>query len=417
MTEENNLFILGGNGSYNNRGCEAIVRGTTNIINYYYKNPSFVCFTQYTESELNNEQNKKQSDFDIDKNIIHKKTLPYSRTNFVEWISKKLLYKEQARKGFFEYLYKELIPDVPFCKAVLSVGGDNYAADFGFPKMVTNLDEIVLKRRKPLIIWGASVGPFNKIPKCEKYMSQHLPKVTAIFARETVTVDYLSKIGVKDNVFKVADPAFLMEATEPHIQIKPEIRERSIGINLSPLMAKYVTNGDIEEWKKRSAEIISSISRITSSNIYLIPHVTTPGSNDYLFMKDVFSRIKDQKENVILVPPIYNASETKWIISKMQIFAGSRTHSTIAALSSKVPTLSFAYSIKARGINRDIFGNNEYCLNSEEMYSSEVTIKIEEMLNNYKKIKNELNTIIPDCEKKALLAGKYLREILGSSNI
>lgn len=413
MTEEDSLFILGGNGSYNNRGCEAIVRGTTNIIRNYYKNSSFLCLTQYTESELNDEQYIKQSTHEIDNNIIHKKTLPYTRKFFAEWICNKFLFKKQAKKGFFEYLYKELIPDIPTCKAVLSVGGDNYAADFGFPRMVTNLDDIVLKRRKPLIIWGASVGPFDKMPKCERYMADHLPKVTAIFARESVTVDYLSKIGVKDNVFKVADPAFLMEATEPNIPINPVINEGSIGINLSPLMAKYVTKGDIEEWKKRSAEIISSISRFTSSNIYLIPHVTTPDSSDYIFMKDVLSRISEPKENIILIPPIYNASETKWIISKMQIFAGSRTHSTIAALSSMVPTLSFAYSIKARGINRDIFGNNEYCLNAEEMNSIEVTGRIEEMLTNYKKIKNELNTNIPICEKKALLAGKYLREILG----
>ena len=65
------------------------------------------------------------------------------------------------------------------------------------------------------------------------------------------------------------------------------------------------------------------------------------------------------QEKIFVIPPIYNAPETKWIISKMKFFAGARTHSTIAALSSYVPTLSFAYSIKAKGINKDIFGHED----------------------------------------------------------
>ena len=44
----------------------------------------------------------------------------------------------------------------------------------------------------------------------------------------------------------------------------------------------------------------------------------------------------------------------KNIISNCHYFMGARTHSTIAALSSYVPTISIAYSIKAFGINEEI---------------------------------------------------------------
>jgi len=414
MTCEAPLFILGGNGSYNNRGCEAIVRGTTKIIRNFYENPSFLCITQYTKNEINAGQFAKQVDYEIDKSIIHKKTITCRGISDVKWIFNRLSKKMSFNTDIYDYIYKEMCPYISDSKAVLSIGGDNYAIDFGFPKMVAKLDEIVLKKQKPLVIWGASVGPFDRVPEYERYMANHLPKVTAIFARETVTVDYLKKIGVKDNVYKITDPAFLMEATEPKDPIKPQIKEGSIGINLSPLMSKYVTNGNIDEWKKRAAEIIKSVSLNTSRTIYLIPHVTTPGTNDYTFMRDVLSIISEPKENIILIPPIYNASETKWIISKMYIFAGSRTHSTIASLSSMVPTLSFAYSIKARGINRDIFGNNDYCLNPEDMNASRVVQKIEDLLYSYNKIVNQLKISVPVCEENALVAGKYLREILES---
>ena len=351
MRNKEPLFILGGNGSYNNRGCEAIVRGTVNIIKKHYESPSFLCVTQYTRDELFRErQFTKQVQEETDKTITHKKTVTCKNIFDGEWVANRIFRKIAPNTDIYDHIYKEMIPHIPSSKAVLSIGGDNYAIDFGLPKMVLKLDEIVLKRGKPLIIWGASVGPFNKVPKYEKYMTDHLQKVTAIFARESATVEYLEKIGVTENVYKVADPAFLMEAKKPENGL--EIKEGSIGLNFSPLMAKYITNGDINKWTKEAAEIVLSVSKNTLKPIYLIPHVTVPNSDDYIFMKNMITYMNKTKEEIFLVPPNYNAAEIKWVISKMHVFAGSRTHSTIAALSSKVPTLSFAYSMKAKALTK-----------------------------------------------------------------
>ena len=43
-------------------------------------------------------------------------------------------------------------------------------------------------------------------------------------------------------------------------------------------------------------------------------------------------------------------------IARMRLFVGARTHATIAAYSSAVPTLTIGYSVKARGIARDLYG-------------------------------------------------------------
>ena len=55
----------------------------------------------------------------------------------------------------------------------------------------------------------------------------------------------------------------------------------------------------------------------------------------------------------------HSAPELKYIISKCRLFVGARTHATIAAYSSGVPTLVVGYSVKARGIARDLFGTEE----------------------------------------------------------
>lgn len=403
-------FILAGNGPYENRGCEAIVRGTAKIIRHYYKDPSFLCVSFFK----NQEQFERQCKIEYDPSIIHIKANKRRSKFDPNWFIR-LSLREIYPKLYRNWLYEEMIPYIENSASVLSVGGDNYSLDYGIPRSFTYLDDVVLARKKPLIIWGASVGPFDKAPEYEKYMKKHLQKVSGIFAREYATVKYLEKIGIKENVYRVADPAFLMDATEPQQEKQIEIEKESIGINLSPLMANYTSNGDAELWINAAVGIVKEISKKLDNKIYLIPHVTIPNSNDYLFLKEIQTRIKDSEKKIALIPPIYNASETKWIINKMKLFAGARTHSTIASLSSRVPTLSFAYSIKARGINRDIFGHDNYCLNPEELSPENVVKKISVMLEDNMEIRSTLKKSIPKIEEMALVSGENLKKITSNS--
>jgi colanic acid/amylovoran biosynthesis protein len=57
-------------------------------------------------------------------------------------------------------------------------------------------------------------------------------------------------------------------------------------------------------------------------------------------------------------PHQFNASQIKYVISNLRFFIGARTRATIAALSSGIPTVSIAYGVKAKGINKDLFGMN-----------------------------------------------------------
>jgi polysaccharide pyruvyl transferase WcaK-like protein len=53
---------------------------------------------------------------------------------------------------------------------------------------------------------------------------------------------------------------------------------------------------------------------------------------------------------VEVLPQDYTPSELKWVISRLDWFAGARMHATIGAFSSGVPTLGLGYSDKARGV-------------------------------------------------------------------
>ena len=55
----------------------------------------------------------------------------------------------------------------------------------------------------------------------------------------------------------------------------------------------------------------------------------------------------------------FNCMQLKYLISKCKTFVGCRTHSTIAAYSTCVPTLVVGYSVKSKGIAKDIFGDDK----------------------------------------------------------
>lgn len=395
-------FVLAGNGPYLNRGCEAIVRGTVDIIRTIFGSSSFTALSFFEGRK----QFFEQASSEYDEDIEHKPIKPFvGRYNPLRGY-----YKLKRILGVPDgKVYYEANRDI-ICSsdAVLSIGGDNYSLDYGMPWLFTIFDDYVLSLQRPLILWGASVGPFHKAPDYEVYMKEHLRRATAIFARESITVEYLDRLGVRTNVYLVADPAFMMKPLEiPGFHVE----EDAIGLNFSPLMAKFATAGNMALWRHKVAEILTAVRKRYNKQIYLIPHVTISGNDDHVFMQEALDLL-DDRSGIILAPATLNAQATKWLISKLRVFAGARTHATIAALSSGIPTLTFGYSIKAHGINRDLYGNDDYCLEADQCEANPVIERLTDLFENHAQKRAELCARLEAVQARALLNGAYLQRVL-----
>jgi colanic acid/amylovoran biosynthesis protein len=103
----------------------------------------------------------------------------------------------------------------------------------------------------------------------------------------------------------------------------------------------------------------------------------------------------------------------KWVIGKCLAFAGARTHSTIAALSSHVPTLSLSYSIKAIGINKDIFGHQDFCHPVRTINPAQFADIMERIVTDGAAIRAHLDVRIPEVQARARVAGHILRDQIG----
>lgn len=394
-------FLLVGNGPYLNRGCEAIVRGTVESLRREFGDDVAVTVASFGDPEVI----AKQAATETDPYIKHIR-LPIARRLSIPWFIAHINRLFGTRIKPYG-LYKCLDSDLKTADAVLEVGGDNYSLDYGLPEAFLNLDKYVQSFGVPVVIWGASVGPFDALPKYEKRMGKHLRSLGAIFARETATIDYLKKLST-GNLHRVCDPAFLMKSKKPEL----DIPSGYIGINFSQLVVKYMDKG-IEEWRKLCAEMVSSVIRATGRSVLLIPHVMSNEDSDWEFLQSVASQLPaEYAERVTCVPGTLSAEELKWVISRCTVFAGARTHSTIAALSTCTPTLSLAYSLKAVGLNKDIFNSLDYCINIKELTPESVSAKLKDMLDHEEEIRAHLNSVIPAMVEKSLQAGPLLRRVV-----
>ena len=94
------------------------------------------------------------------------------------------------------------------------------------------------------------------------------------------------------------------------------------------------------------------------------------------------------------------------------MLVAARTHATIAAFSTGVPTISLGYSRKAQGINQDVFDTTDYCLKSSELSAASLTDLVGRVLREEEAIRKHLIARAAVLKTSAMAAGPKLLEIV-----
>jgi len=98
------------------------------------------------------------------------------------------------------------------------------------------------------------------------------------------------------------------------------------------------------------------------------------------------------------------------------VFIGARTHATIGAISTIVPTISLAYSRKARGLNQDIFGCQDFCIEPRDIRPEVISERVMFALEHEGAIKKQIEAVLPPIKEAAYRSGEILRSIINSSS-
>ncbi len=373
-------IVLFHHGGSENHGAEAIIRTAVQLLKETFENGEIGLSTTVLKEDLKIEN--------IDYFHVNdtKKIKKYS----LDWF--KIVFRNKILNDAdyaYRILNKSLFKTIASYDVFISTGGDNYC--YGEQPAFYLFDKMVKKAGKKLILWGASIGSDDLSDAKIKDLSLF----DLLLIRESYSSQVLLKAGLKNQL--VADGAFLLK--KENVTLPNNWQDgNTIGFNFSPLV-----------WKKNKAShkavktLIQYILDKTSFTIAFIPHVIQPENNDYEVLKVFYDEFR-QTSRVLLLPDNLNAMQYKGYISKCRFFIEARTHATIAAYSSLVPTMVLGYSVKSKGIAYDLFGEEKLVLNLEELASAEKLIsKFEELLHDEEIIKKQLEIIIPSMRVKGKL--------------
>lgn len=371
-----------------NHGCEAIVRGMQKILGNNLR-----LFSFKPEDEL---KYKLDGIIDLQADIetpIQKKSLKY----FLAALQFKIAGTTTVGTYFRKRNFFSKVSKGDLC---LSIGGDNYT--YAGILELADYNKILHHRGAKTVLFGCSIDA-ELIPKLKDDLSRY----DMIVARETLTFEALQKNQIRSKIRLCPDPAFQLRKNEvvlPALFLK----HKTVGINLSPLILKY---GNSDLIMKNFENLIHYIFSKTDLQIALIPHVFVPENNDWEVMLPFYEKFKNTKR--VLILDDCSCQDLKGYISQCRFFLGARTHATIAAYSTEVPTIAIGYSMKAKGIAKDIFGTYENYVCPVQNFTTE-----NELINSFKwlvehemDIKELYENTMLDYKSSALNAAGFLKEL------
>ena len=290
-------------------------------------------------------------------------------------------------------------------KLAVSIGGDNYC----YANMINDLirsNSAFNQLGTRTVLLGAS---FDEEVLKKKWIPRDLYTYQLIIVRETLSLRALHTIDVdRSRVRMYPDPAFTLGKIELPL---PEgfVEGNTIGINMSPMIQENETVPGMAMENYRN--LIRHIIDTTDQQIALIPHVVWEQNDDRIPLRSLYQEFQDTGRLVMIED--HSAEELKGYISRCSLLVAARTHACIAAYSSCVPTLALGYSIKAKGIARDLFGSYEHYVVPVQTLQEpdQLSKEFDWLIKNARQVGRILRDVMPDYQKKALESGKEIDRI------
>lgn len=380
---KNVLYMHTGSG---NHGCEALVRTTAKMLG----GPRDVVLWSFTKDE----DIYYGSADNVERIVESEEIKRGSIQHFEALLRRKIFHEQDANMNvFIKRLFKNNL--------AVAIGGDNYCYEWS-AKQGIEIDKKIRKICEKNVLWGCSIDK----EALTKEVIEDLKGFDLITARETYTYELLKNIN--SNTVKVADPAFLLDRIDLPLP-NGFIENNTVGINISPLIMDYGEDSVILE---NYENLIQYIIAYTDMNVCLIPHVVWEYNNDREPIEYLYQKLSGTGR--ICKIDDGNCCELKGYIARCRFFVGARTHATIAAYSTLVPTLVVGYSVKSRGIAYDLFGTDEnYVLSVQNLNSdNNLTLAFQWIMKNEDAIKKCLEEVIPIYKEQACSAVDALEGIL-----
>lgn len=374
-------YVLYAHDGSGNHGCEALVRSTATLLNK--DNNDVILMSSRPDQDIK----YGLSEVCTVLNKTDKRPLKRTTPAFLKAYYNLKIKKNYTPIDFYESKVADFVKNGDIA---LSIGGDTYCYSGIMP--LVRAHEMYKYAGLKTVYWGCSIEP-------ELLENPHILKdiknFDLITARETISYEALKKVN--PNTVLVCDSAFFLDKKD--VDFPSEFQKAPIvGINASPLVEECEEGKGLV--RQNYENLIEHILNDTNMNIALIPHVVWEAVDDRKVLTSFYEKYKSSGRIILLED--CNCKELKGYIAKCCFFIGARTHATIAAYSTCVPTLVVGYSVKAKGIAKDLFGTYEnYVIPAQGIKKpDELTNAFIWLKENENNIKEHLSSILPEYKNR-----------------
>lgn len=376
-------FIMFPHAGCYNHGCEAIIRATVSMLDASKKD------IYLHSSDADNDEIYRMGEIcTIVPNMS--RDISVSALRYKMFAVKGRLFATNRDIEEICYRYRGLLSGKKNPIA-MSIGGDNYCYP-GMQHVLSEYMKLFHYKNIPSVLWACSLEQ----DLLSSRVLEELKRYSLITVRESLSQSYLYENGIIDNVVQCSDPAFLLEPEKTAWPYEELYEEETIGINISPLMTRYENSAG--DTYRSVVELIKHILNNTKYNIALIPHVLQTNNSDLTPIYKIQKELNNKR--IFVIDSSFNCCQLKSLIAKCSLFIGCRTHATIAAYSSYVPTMVIGYSTKSKGIARDIFGTEEgHVIPVNKIADSDMLIK-------------EFNNLLERAQEEKLFLERRMKEYI-----
>lgn len=410
-------ILITGHDTFHNKGCQALILTTTQILKEVFPSATFTVFSwepEYDEAHYDNSG--------IDAEFIRHgfQTNEFSLRNKF-WL---MLNNYRIRTDRILRVKPSFYDALRSCDLMIVSGGD-VLADYGEASVKHYFFPIAVAKalKKPVYVFAQSISPYQD-RKLLNFAKHYLDETDLITLREQLSYEYLKSIGIKTPFHLTADPAFLLQAASEDrllqildIEGIPDKSELTIGVSVSETLTKWV-GADQSEFLKVMASVCDSLLNKYQSKLIFVPHVTydhNPDNDDRITSERLRSKMKE-KARAYLIKGDYSCRELKGVIGKCDLFIGARTHATIASSSQLVPTLALAYSVKAFGIMDDVLDREKCTCDIRNVAFHDLLGKIEHLIENSQRIRELARPRIESIKERSRNNGKLVQDLLRKSD-
>ena len=340
-----------------NKGCEALTYTFLNMLREFYKGQKLeiVCFMRTDDFGKIPEM---YPEFEFRCHILN-------IYNPMSWFS----------------VYQE----IKECACVFDGSyGDGFTGIYGTRRNFVQClrKQMVLSAKKPLFLLPQTYGSY-KFP-FRKWSIGLIRKATLAYARDEETAKEVGSF-----VKVTSDMAFGLPFDKKMYSFEDK---KKFGINVSSLLWDDSTRGRFGltvDYKLFYRELITYLLEENEYQVHIIPHVIDvknpeAGENDYRICLELEKEFTGQ---VVLAPRFNTAIEAKSYIANMDVFLGSRMHSTIGAISSGVATVPFSYAYKFEALYSHI--NYPYVLHATQTETDEALRLVKQWIEDPQELKNK----------------------------